>query len=72
MYDCPDRIGLDGIQSVTYVCHRLDSHPGQSRIGCPIRDWDWMILKSVQSLSRIGHFLKSSKPSHGLDVQSVT
>ena len=38
MYDCPDRNGLDGIQSVT----------------------------------RIGHFLKSSKPSHGLDVQSVT
>ena len=43
-----------------------------SRIGRPIRDWDWMILKSVQSQSRIGHFLKSSKPSHGLDVQSVT
>ena len=54
IYDCPDRNGLDGVQSVTYVCHGLDNHPGQSRIGCPIRDWDWTHFKIIQSQSQIG------------------
>ena len=77
MYVCPIRHGLDTIQSVTYICHALDSHPDQSRIGCPNRDWDWTVVQAchgldVQSVTGIGRFLKSSNPSHGLDVQSVT
>ena len=77
MYDCPIRYGLDGVQTVTYVCHGLDGHPGQSRIGRPNRDWDWTVALAchgldVQSVTWIEHFLKPSNPSHGLDVQSVT
>ena len=88
MYDCPDRHGLDGIQSVTYVCHGLYCHPGQSQIGCPIRDWDWTLFKIIQSQSRIGHPIRdtllarighpiqvtdwTSNPSHRLDIQTVT
>ena len=77
IYDCPDRYGLDGVQTVTYVCHGLDDYPGQSRIGHPNRDLDWMVLESVQSKSRIGRPIRDkpgrpSNPSHGLDVQSVT
>ena len=53
MYDCPDRHGLDGVQSVTYICHGLDSHPGQSRIGGPIPDWDWTPFKIIQPQSQI-------------------
>ena len=57
--------GLD-FQSMIWIgCPIHDSRV--SRIGRPIRNWDWMILKSVQSHSSIEHFLKSSKL-----IQSVT
>ena len=49
MYNCPVRNGLDTIQSVTYICHGLDSHPGQSLIGRSIHDWDWTLFKIIQS-----------------------
>ena len=88
MYDCPIRYGLDGVQTVTYVCHGLDDHPGQSRIGHPIRDWDWTLFKIIQSQSQIGCPIRdldwasnlwhptvtdwTSNPSHRLDIQTMT
>ena len=57
--NCPIRHGFDTLQIVTYVCHGLDSHPGQSRIGRPICDWDWTHFKIIQT-------------KHGLDVQFMT
>ena len=59
MFDCPDRQELGGVQSVTYICHRLDSHRGQSRIGHQIRDWDWTLFKDIQSQSRIGRTIRT-------------
>ena len=56
IYDCPARNGLDGVQSMTYICHGLDSHPDQSWIGRPIRDWDWTCFKIIQS--RIRHLIR--------------
>ena len=42
------------VQSVTWI-ERPICDSRVSRIGHPIRDWDSMILKSVQSQSRFGH-----------------
>ena len=63
MCDCPIHHGLDTIQSVTYLCHGLDSHPGQSRIGHPICDWDWTLFKIIQSQSRIGRPIRDTQLS---------
>ena len=68
-------LGL-AIQSVTVRCHGLDVQ-SKSRVGHPIRGWDWMILKSVQSQSRIGRPIQvmdwTSNPWLAwMIVQSVT